>query len=298
MSYRDNEIHGSFAETSFDIVLAGKTDTSNWWLDENGSNWWNGKYTYDFDIIYYVLQGQLQLKIEGIWYTISEGQLVYIPAGKQLECRIAGQSPVEKYYLHFTVSLRHLPVLTSYTSANIVSVGNSPYLKQHFNTICQGDDSTYTSIIQSHASGLAIIYEFLEKATIEYAPDTMHIDDAIGKAMQYITTHFRESLSVENLATQAGLSRDHFSRKFTSRYGCSPVRYITKLKIREAEALLVTTNQSISEIAEAVGFSDSSYFSRLFKKATGIYPQRFRMLSKSTTANTYLPSSKNNLSDL
>lgn len=281
-SYKETHYAGKFSETAFDIILAGKTNTSKWWLDEQGQNWWNGKFLFNFNIIYYVLQGQFQIMFDSTWHTVSDGQLIYIPAGAQFEVRTVDGKPLEKYYLHFNIALGHLPVVSSLTEANIVSVGESQKLKEHFDTICHSIIAKHTDIFQTHAAGLHIINEFWKRTALEYTPESAQTKDPIEKAMQFITLNFRKQLSVESLASQFGLSRDYFSRQFSARYGCSPIRYITKLRIQAAEALLTTTNHSITDIAESVGFSDSSYFSRLFKNTTGIYPQRFRMLSKST----------------
>lgn len=278
-----NTFTGVFSKTSFEIIQAGKTNQSSWWLDETGANWWNRKDQFIFNILYYVLKGKFRLKVGGTWYTISQGHLVYIPAGMQLEYEVDECGPLVKYYVHFNITLGSLPVVHSFSQKNIVYIGTDPSLQEAFNIICCYKIKNPMDILRLHSAGLRIVHTFISHAGLENATDHVYWDDSLEQVMQYINTHFRDALQIKDLAALAGLSKDYFSKKFTARYGCSPIRYINKLRILEAQRLLITTNQSVSKIAESVGFFDSSYFSRLFKCSTGYYPLRFRALSHSCT---------------
>ncbi|MCQ2398976.1 MAG: helix-turn-helix transcriptional regulator [Clostridia bacterium] len=78
------------------------------------------------------------------------------------------------------------------------------------------------------------------------------------------------------MAERAGYSVNYYIKKFKAETGLSPMKYLTVSKIEKAKMLLETTDVPVLKIMEEVGFSDPSYFSRYFKKATGYSPRAFR----------------------
>ena len=72
------------------------------------------------------------------------------------------------------------------------------------------------------------------------------------------------------------MSTSWFSRCFRTIVGESPMRYILLLRIRNAQVLLETTDGTVSEIARIVGYENSMYFSRLFRKEKGVSPLKYR----------------------
>ncbi|MFB9277050.1 helix-turn-helix domain-containing protein [Cohnella cellulosilytica] len=96
--------------------------------------------------------------------------------------------------------------------------------------------------------------------------------DKIQAVILYMKRHLREKLTRDQLAEQAGLTPEHFSRVFKKRTGQSPVDYLIGIRVERAEELLRSTPLAIKEIARQVGFEDPYYFSRVFKKVTGAAP--------------------------
>lgn len=96
--------------------------------------------------------------------------------------------------------------------------------------------------------------------------------------LQHIDDHFGEDLSVEELADMAKLSRFHFGRIFKELTGKPVNEYINHVRISKAEYWLHNTSMTVSEIAEAAGFADIYYFSRIFKRLRGIPPSEVRRL--------------------
>jgi len=82
-------------------------------------------------------------------------------------------------------------------------------------------------------------------------------------------------VSLSEIAARVGLSADHLGVLFQKEMGMSPVEYRTRLRLLRARELLVTTARSVGEIAEAVGFPNASYFTRLFRKTFGMAPLEF-----------------------
>ncbi|MEX1222051.1 MAG: AraC family transcriptional regulator [Idiomarina sp.] len=93
---------------------------------------------------------------------------------------------------------------------------------------------------------------------------------------RFMTDNLHKTLSLADLANFVGLSTHHFSKKFRLSTGTSPLRYFNELKVQYACRLLDNTAQSVREIAQALGFDDPYYFSRLFKKTMGVAPRYYR----------------------
>ena len=94
-------------------------------------------------------------------------------------------------------------------------------------------------------------------------------------AKQYIESHYKEEIAVSDLAAICDLSETHLRRLFVRVLSCSPTEYRLNLRMQEAKDLLMSGSSSITEAAEAVGFEDANYFSRVFKKHTGRSPSSF-----------------------
>ncbi len=99
----------------------------------------------------------------------------------------------------------------------------------------------------------------------------------ISAAVQYISSHYAETVELSTLATLVGVSEGHFCRMFKKYTHMRPIEYITHLKIERAKAYLVEDpNMSITDIAEAVGYSSSSYFSKVFRERVGVSAEKYR----------------------
>ena len=94
--------------------------------------------------------------------------------------------------------------------------------------------------------------------------------------LNYINNNLQLPITVVELAEICNYSPDHFSRLFKQVYKSNPNKFIQEKRIERSQLLLLTTNDSLNEIAEKVGLNNSSYFSRLFKKHTGKTPAFFR----------------------
>ena len=93
---------------------------------------------------------------------------------------------------------------------------------------------------------------------------------------EYIAEHYCDmKFDYETMISQSGLSYSYFKKLFIDKYGCPPVKYITKLKINRACELLQTKKFSVSEIAHMCGFENVYYFSNVFKKQMGISPKNY-----------------------
>ena len=102
----------------------------------------------------------------------------------------------------------------------------------------------------------------------------------VGQSREFIERHLDQRMTIELLATRAGVSISHFFKLFKEETGCAPVVYMTRLKMERARDWLITTDWSIKLIAADLGYHDPLYFSRVFKSLIGMAPKAYRQSRK------------------
>lgn len=102
-----------------------------------------------------------------------------------------------------------------------------------------------------------------------------HSNNCIEKALEYIKQHYKKDISLEEVSRKADMSLYYFSKLFKNVVGENFIDYLTRIRIEAAKELLYS-DMSIKEVALEVGYRDSNYFSRLFKKCVGITPTDFK----------------------
>ena len=103
----------------------------------------------------------------------------------------------------------------------------------------------------------------------------------IGEILNYMKSHYQESVTVAQLAKRSYMSKRNFYIQFQNATGCSPIQYLIRYRISLAIEMLLHTKIPIGEIATRCGFSSGNYFCKLFHEKTGMSPQCYRL--KKTT---------------
>jgi signal transduction histidine kinase/AraC-like DNA-binding protein/ABC-type sugar transport system substrate-binding protein len=98
----------------------------------------------------------------------------------------------------------------------------------------------------------------------------------VRQSMAYIHGHYAEPISRTDLARHVALSEDYLTACFRKELGVAPIAYLNRYRVHQARQLLTDTSKSITEIALEVGFSDSGYFSRVFRREVGLSPEAYR----------------------
>lgn len=248
------------------ITEADYVQGDRWWEDATGRNWWNRTIMYDFDMIYYVKAGRFDLYMDGEKHRISQGQMVYIPAGTRLTYAFDGQTPLEKFYTHFYLQLGKHPVRECFRFSPVITVKDTLRADGIFQALISD-----TGVLSQKGVLLQLVELFLEAS--QAAPNPV---DAMQEAAQYICDHCEETVSVRELARQSGYSKDHFTRRFKESIGRTPRQYINDVKLTQAKKLLRTTDMSVSQIAATLGFCDAGYFTNFFCEKAGVTPSYYR----------------------
>ncbi len=119
-------------------------------------------------------------------------------------------------------------------------------------------------------------YAFLLEWWREASQPLRRPEDRLAHALRFSREHFREPLGVKELAGEAGMSREHFSRIFTDRTGESPSAYLQRLRMQEATLLVQDTDLPLREIAMRSGFYSERHLMRTFQRLHGLSPSQYR----------------------
>ena len=115
---------------------------------------------------------------------------------------------------------------------------------------------------------------------LQSAPREQKASRECSLVRRYIDEHFKENITLDQLAAAAHLNKYYLAHAFQKEYGVSPIRYLTARRIRESKFLLAETDHSLSHIAQVLGFSSASYFSQCFRRVEGVSPKEYRQHSR------------------
>lgn len=119
------------------------------------------------------------------------------------------------------------------------------------------------------------LYQFHFKALLSsHTPSGF--SDELQRVQVYIREHFGETITLTDLAREAGFSESHLCHRFKAVTGYTPFGYVNRVRMAKGCELLSKTNKKITDVASLCGFNNISYFNRMFTKTMGVSPSAYR----------------------
>lgn len=154
------------------------------------------------------------------------------------------------------------------TGASTAYLNLCLYLIEQFGSQALADRCAKSMLVERHRTSQSPYFVFDFQKT--------HRDEKILKAQDHMEKNFADAISLEELASDLGISSRHFKRRFKSATGDSPLAYLQRVRIEAAKNRLESTGEPVTQITWQVGYEDSNSFRRLFKKYTGLSPRAYR----------------------
>lgn len=141
------------------------------------------------------------------------------------------------------------------------------------------DESFLTNILKfNDISAIKVNYINHLRNIVQSIRDSREkeLNGIISKAIRFIEKNYNKNISLDDVAKEINMSYHYFSKFFKDSIGKNFVDYLTELRIDKSKEMLKDFNISIKEISYGVGYSDPNYFSKIFKKVTGMSPTEYR----------------------
>ncbi|WP_168119891.1 AraC family transcriptional regulator [Paenibacillus sp. HB172176] len=244
--------------------------------DRHIPNWRTPLERIAYNVFVLVMEGEVRYEMNGQSIVAEEGDFLYIPEGTVRSGRNADGRTHRKYTVLFqrdAASPSGIPFIDStewlkskvrslqYTESQCVRLFEEMRGSKSFREILCG------AVLLELFSQLA---RELEKPDLK--PNRIRNAEIIEA---YLHEHYREAIEIEQLAGLINRSPNYTSALFKEVYGYSPIPYMHQLRVMEACNLLLFSDMSVTNIAQHLGYYDTSYFFRVFKKHCRMSPTDF-----------------------
>jgi AraC-like DNA-binding protein len=201
------------------------------------------------------------------------GELIYLPKGSNYTVERGIDGVGEScgvYAINFDTSLAQ-----NENRPTVIKVHGSDKMQSLFERAERAWKKEGAGFYEACLADLYTVIAQLKAEAASYAPYQKNLS-ALAPALDYINEHFtEESIKVEQLAALCGVSEPYLRRLFGRTFSVSPAVYMRNLRIKYAEELLHSGEYSVTDAATLSGFNDIAYFSRSFKKETGVSPREY-----------------------
>jgi AraC-like DNA-binding protein len=250
--------------------------------------------------MYYIDEGNGTISNEKGSWTLEPGFMYIIPSFTLCNLQCGGH--LGQYFIHFFedsvdgISLFHNSRTVFKIKATTIDIANhkrlleinpgrkinrsdnpkvyekSIYYKEYEEL---NNRQSYELFLETQGILLQLVSKFLEPGQFAHA-DTTGIPTKVVDLLGFIQLNLSKPITVKQLANMVNQHPDYLSRLFLKLTGERPLSYIHTKRIERAQYLMVTTQLSLSQIAEAIGFENLPHFSRVFKKKTSLTPGQYR----------------------
>lgn len=257
-------------------------------------------HSHTYYELFYLVNGNCTISLDNKLYTLSAGNIIFIPANAIHRTSYIGDNPSERIYIEFSsdyISTIEDILGKNWTGKNLWGhiLYIEPTHKSYINSLFDKIISEYNII--DHYSDCCIrqLFQYLiimlirvdrtnidEKNYITHSHKKIEAD--MISASRYIAENFKNNISLNDVAEFLNLNPAYFSSKFKAFHGIGFSEYLRNTRINHAEWYLIETDLSMSDVADECGFCSSNYFGDTFKIVNGISPSEFRRKYKPNKA--------------
>ena len=249
-----------------------------------GGDWHSVPHTHNHMELFFIVGGKGQFLIDDRLHPVNVNNLVIInPNVTHTEVSLNAQ-PLEYIVLgvegitlaNSETSSGQFSILDHYESAEVAGC-----LRNILREMEQ-KNTGYEDVCQAFMEILIIRLMRITALSVATEPHTISTNRQCAAVRRYIDLHFKEALTLEQLAEEGHMNKYYLSHAFKREYGVSPINYMISKRIEESKYLLVETDLSMSQIAQLLGFSSLSYFSQVFRRTQSVTPKDYRSSQKHT----------------
>lgn len=232
----------------------------------------NGRKDYH---ILYVVGGVMEVEHAGKEYQLTPGDFVLYFPGERQKYYHRANGKTQDHWLHFSgMGVSETLKRLSFVRSGVYRAEPSALIDKCFRQMIYESNVKKPCHEIAECGHLLVLLSLLSRRC--FSDDNVVGMEKISPAIQHISVTYGYQPDIAHLASLCSLSQSRFMHLFKQITGTSPVKYYHHLRVEHAKEFLLQTDASISEVADAVGYTDPLYFSRVFKKMTGVSPLAFR----------------------
>ena len=202
-----------------------------------------------------------------------QGDIIYLPKCSQYYTQFLNKTKqISTVLIEFDIRQNIEEVIFS-NDIKIIHSNTNELIKNLFLKIAN-EFSLQNHSLFSIKSYLYEIFNIIQKNNLQKLISNSF--NSIKKGIEYLENDISQKLSIEEVAALCNVSNSYFRKQFKAYSGYSPIEYRLNKKIFYAQKLLINGEYSVSQISDMLGFSDVSYFSKIFKNKTGKAPKQFQ----------------------
>lgn len=225
--------------------------------------------------LFYLHEGRFRVSFgERQPQELTAGAAILIPPNVRIQYANPGETPAAVFWTHFSgydVSSLFRAVGVSEDGA-ILPLAASASAKETFQRFLDEMKNPPSEAAKLRATAALVL---LLTTLARLSEDTAH-GRRLVYTFAYMQEHFTEDIPIEELAEKEKLGVSQFHIVFRTLTGMTPTQYVTKLRMSLAARLLGDATLSVGEIADACGYGDMFYFSRVFRREMGVSPTTYR----------------------
>jgi AraC-like DNA-binding protein len=245
-------------------------------FDDRIPDWGTPEAVLTYNVLVLVMEGKVRYRINGEDLIAEQGDLLYIPAST---LRRGGNDEVNthrKYTFLFTFDhnvATGIPLLDRRRFIRF-RLANLEYVKRRFERLHEEMRSSerFRSFICLGIAQELIGILSRELGKPEVLPGRMQFAQTLKR---YLLEHYREPIEIDQLTGLIHRTPNYTTALFKEVFGYPPIQFMHQLRVREACNLLLESDMTIAGISQYLGYYDSSYFFRMFKKHTDLTPAAF-----------------------
>lgn len=276
------------------IFQNGKIPELCWiYTMDNDLNWEHPMHCYsDISVLAFVTEGVNEVAMENNRFYAHSGDILIFNSGQMRHERALMGGPISQISFGIrnvnTLLFPHDVILPFHGSPVIPTGEYRPMIQPLIELIVREVADRAPNYLSTCHDFLGTIFSILirylytEIQSHSTEPEEDHIIGAqvAYQAKEYIDAHYRENISLKDLARDLHFNMHYISHAFKNVLKYSPMQYMTYRRLGEAHMLLLQTDMPISDIAKHVGYENVNNFFIQFKKAKGVSPSAFRLSSR------------------
>ncbi|NBD26966.1 helix-turn-helix domain-containing protein [Paenibacillus glycinis] len=252
-----------------------------------------GTHWHDHIEWIYVKEGQARIQVDGSFEQLDKGELAFVNAKQlhsavrlepdtELICIVFNEALVRGSGLDITEHHYFVPYLNQQAKWPSWMRNADPYIEEmnaSFSRLLAeftSKQSGYELLVKAELLRIFGLYFRYAEQDTNQSPSRAQKPYDFSSLLRTLRERYQETISVGEAARMVSLSPSHFCKIFKSVTGKTLIEYMHMLRVQEAERLLLDTDYPVTEIASLVGFSNMTYFGRVFKKVRSKAPSAIR----------------------